>query len=1268
MKLRLPLKTIRSQLIVWFLVIAAVPLVFFSAFIYQQRANFIKTEAFAKLAAIRDLKVQRINMWMDEIENDLNGIASDARTMLAPQGKTAPRLEPATAQALRDYFNNFLHSHSTLTELAFLDPKTGRVLVSTDRDHEGEDRSTSPNFTEPLRTKKFFVQDIHYSPITKDRRMNFAVPAVLAGPGMEVAGIVVADIDIGLLDRILQDRTGMGATGETLVVNRDVIAVNSFRYRDDAPLRLKVTALPSVLAAEGKTGVVEADDYRGVPVLAAHTFIPRTGWGFVAKQDQTEVYEPVSVLMRTTLLLTLACLGLAALMALTLARTVARPIGEMRATADAMRQGNLAARNRISREDELGFLARSFDSMADHVQSQMAVHGGNRKIIESMVRPTAVATFSDELLQVILRATGSEMGAFLVPAADGRLVSAASMGLAAAVLDPFDASRLEGALGSALASRKISHLRDIPADTRFVYRTIAGGAVPREMLTIPVIVQDRVAAVIALASLRTYSPEALAMAEASLVAIGVGFANVLAGEQTQRLANELSTKNVELQAQTAELEAQTLELQKQSDVLHQQNVELEVQSNRVAEANRLKSEFLSNMSHELRTPLNSVLALSRVLLMQAKSRLTAEEAGYIEIIERNGRHLLTLINDILDLAKIESGKMDVSCEEFSIREKISGITESLAPICQQKGIALEIDVPENLPRLWTDPRRVHQILQNIIGNAVKFTQKGQVCVTARSHDGEIEVVVADTGIGIPEKDLPHIFDEFRQVDASTSRSFEGTGLGLAIASKSARLLGGSIAVKSTLGVGSTFSITLPLDAERPPADPFVTAAAITPATAAHKTILVVDDDPNDLRLIAGHLKHGGYDTLTALSGEEALRLAAAHRPAAITLDVIMPDKDGWEVLQELKRNPATADIPVIIVSAAEQRETGLALNAVGLVAKPINPTSLLAEIRRIVPADFKAMAHGNPVPPVSPPAESGKQGSAGEDSGSTQGTRPATTARPDQKKARLLLVEDSEPAIIQIRMVLEAAGYHVDVARGGEEALKLMGSPPPDGIILDLMMPGVDGFEVLERLRSTPATAHTPVLILTAKDLTPADLSRLSANNIQQLIQKGDVDRDELLRKIERMLGRQPHAAGPTSPAVRPRATRKPRTVPGKLPAILAIEDNADNMATLRAILKDRCALREADDGEAGLRAAIQNPTDMILLDMWLPKLDGLAVVKRLREDPATCDIPVIALSSHAMKGDREKALHAGCDEYLSKPIDIDGLLAAIERWLGPVK
>ena len=821
---------------------------------------------------------------------------------------------------------------------------------------------------------------------------------------------------------------------------------------------------------------------------------------------------------------------------------------------------------------------------------------------------------------------------------------------------------------------------------------------------------------------------------------------------TEEANAKLLTQTRELETQSEELKALNMEFQQQALELQAQNDELEVQRSQVEAADRLKSEFLSNMSHELRTPLNSIMALSRVLIMQTKQRLSTDEIKYLEIVERNGKHLLSLINDILDLSKIEAGRMDVQITDVPLYSLISDIVENQQPISDEKGIEIINKITSKLPNIESDEARVHQILQNVIGNAVKFTASGSVTISAKHTAGWIQIVVEDTGIGIPEDEIPNIFTEFRQVDGSSSRRFEGSGLGLAIAYKAVKILGGNISVSSEYDKGSVFTVSFPIQwhgegAEREAVE------SVYPVIEEkeRKTILVVDDEPGAAAMISSYLRQEGYDTVIANGGKQALDMAKEHMPFAITLDVMMPDMDGWEVIQELKRNTKTSGIPVIMISVSDDRETGFALGAAGYITKPIRREILTSEFNKLKlkkplnvmivddnEIDRKHMARiVNEEGFIAITASGGKEflnlietskpdilildlmmpemngydiiekmrwipsvanmpvivvtakDLTNEDKRRLEGkvcsimekNSITSTLLLNQIKCflnniemmhgmnktvttggnnRILLVEDNDTAIIQVKNTLEEAGYEVDVAENGEKALKYMKENIPIGIVLDLMMPEIDGFEVLENMRSTPATANVPVLILTAKDLTKSDMKRLSANNIQQLVQKGDVNRKELIDKIGRMIGKK--AAAPVK-APSYLYVRGKKTCGGK-PVILIIEDNPDNMTTLKAILQDKYIIREAMDGETGLKMAFEDLPDVILLDISLPGMDGFQVVKQIKSNYQAIHIPVIALTAKAMKGDKEKVLAAGCNDYISKPIDPETIMSTLDRWL----
>jgi CheY-like chemotaxis protein/signal transduction histidine kinase len=1129
-----------------------------------------------------------------------------------------------------------------------------------------------------------------------------------------------------------------------------------------------------------------------------------------ARGKKEKMAVSLAVLLSAILILSIGIITL-------LTNGIMDPLLELTSAAEKYRQGNLDARSQYISRNEFGTLSSAFNDLAETIQTELLNKENTARIADVMLGNEELMAFCRALLPELIDRTDSNIGAVYFLQEEKKLFEPYyAIGLTQDKIRPFSAETHEGEFGAALTRKTITRIGAIPEDTIFDFATVAGNFKPKEIITIPIMQNQKVIAVISLASLNIYSVNALKIINNSWKSLNIGIIGMLAfedireyshklDEQTKELHNqaeelqqqnvelnrqrlsteeancELRAKNEEIKAQSEEMAAQSIELRKQTEELLQQNVELDQQRLAVEEANRLKSQFLSNMSHELRTPLNSVMALSRVLMMQASTKLSTEEVNYLEIIERNGKNLLTLINDILDLSKIEAGRMDINPKPFSLRMTIGDIVESIAPLAGEKQIEFHQDIPEDLPPLESDEIRVSQILQNLIGNAVKFTDAGSVTVSVRLNQERFFVRIADTGIGVAEKDLPYIFDEFRQVDGTSARKHEGTGLGLTIARKASRMLGGDITVQSSKEVGSIFTLTLPIAwrGKKPVLEPLV-IRKVSGVKSERKTILIVDDEPDMAAMISRYLLQEGYNTLTATSGSEALILAERERPFAITLDIIMPDMDGWEVLQGLKKNPETKDIPVIIVSISEGRETGLALGAIGYVTKPVSKKQLISEIekigkpgtRSIMIADDNEMdrrqigriieaegldlieakdgavclelikkqvpdvlvldlmmpeldgfavlekIRGNPetrdLPVIVVTAKdlseedrnklSGNVFSVLEKSVATSVTLFAEIKRilqdleglarhPESEKPvappRILLVEDNEAAIIQVKAILEVAGYVVNVARGGQDAFDFVSHTIPEGIILDLMMPGIDGFEVLEKIRGTQATAKIPVLILTAKDLTPADFKKLSANHIQQLVQKGDVDRGSLLFKISSMLGtrsgtqaRLDEEAGgkddrwrmtddrkePPSVVCRPSsasagAPQDARKAAGP-PCILIVEDNPDNMTTIKAILQNQYRIQEAEDGEEGLRLASEIIPDLILLDMALPKMDGFTVVRCLKDNTKLSQIPVIAMTARVMKGDREKILAAGCDDYISKPIDPKDCLKKITEYL----
>ncbi len=532
-----------------------------------------------------------------------------------------------------------------------------------------------------------------------------------------------------------------------------------------------------------------------------------------------------------------------------------------------------------------------------------------------------------------------------------------------------------------------------------------------------------------------------------------------------------------LEQKSRELFAANQELRQLAGNLEQlvteRTQELALARDEAVGANRAKSQFLANMSHELRTPLNAIIGYSEMLREDALADGNEALSADLQRIHSAGKHLLSLINDVLDLSKIEAGQMDIYLETVPLEPLLADVVSTIRPVVEKNGNSLVTELAPNLGTVHLDVTKVRQTLFNLLSNAGKFTSGGRVLLRAERESGgsgdTIVLAVTDSGIGMTPEQMENLFVPFKQADASTSRRYGGTGLGLAICDHFCRMLGGTIQAKSTPGEGSTFTVRIPAETRRP--EPQLDEPAPSGA-GARGTVLVIDDEPNARDILARTLTAEGFAVRTAADGEEGLRLARELRPVAITLDVLMPQVDGWAVLGMIRADPDLRDIPVVVVSIVGDRSVALGLGAAELVSKPVDRERLASIIKRY----------------VRPPAS-------------------------------ILVVDDDEGSCDLVRRTIESHGCAVKCAENGRVALERLATERPAAIVLDLMMPELDGFELLERLAEDPELRAIPVIVTTAKTLTPDDRRRLNGR-VQQILQKGIYSQADLLGWLDRVAPR----------------------------------------------------------------------------------------------------------------------------------------------------
>jgi len=918
------------------------------------------------------------------------------------------------------------------------------------------------------------------------------------------------------------------------------------------------------------------------------------------------------------------------------------------------------------------------------IHKQQWLRTGEVGLAEAVGGELPLEDLGEHALRFLADYVGATAGAIFIRNGDGfRRYATYGVPEKSGVPEQFRLS--DGLLGQAVREQRGFVLDEVPEGYLY-FGSALGQACPRQLAIAPICADGEVNAVIELGL-----PHGGAAESAELLArvsdqLGV---TVRSGkyrtrleellEETQRQAEELQAQGEELRANNEELEAQSKallesqarleaqqsELEEANAQLEEQAHELEAQRDDLARAqsslkgqaveleqtSRYKSEFLANMSHELRTPLNSLLIMARLLTENRTGNLTPEQVKHAEMIETSGNDLLLLINDVLDISKIEAGHLDLQPRRIPVARTLEKLKATFGAVAEEKGLALQVELAPGTPaEIETDPQRLEQVLKNFVSNALKFTDRGQVTVSAMRHgDGRLAFAVRDTGIGIAPDQQRAIFEPFRQADGTISRKYGGTGLGLSISRELARLLGGEVQVESVVGKGSIFTLILPqtYDAalvqapaasERPAAraargqgassavadEPRVYEDDRERLSGDSRVILVVEDDAAFAGILRDLAHELGFLCLMAGTADEGALMARQYLPDAVILDMGLPDHTGLSVLDRIKRDVRTRHIPVHIVSVADDAQPALAGGAVGYLLKPVKREQLVEMLEGLE-------------------------------------TRMA------QKMRRVLVVEDDERQAESVKMLLASRDVETVMVQTAAECLEKLGQETFDCMVLDLNLPDRPGLDLLQQLSADESVGFPPVIVYTGRDLSPDEELRLRRYS-KSIIVKGAKSPERLLDEVTLFLHQVVSELPEQQQQLLAKSLNRDAALDGK--QILVVEDDIRNVYALTSVLEPHGArVRIARNGREALESLEKSETDggsidLVLMDVMMPEMDGLTAIGEIRRQARWKNLPVIALTAKAMARDQRECLAAGANDYLAKPLDVDKLLSLIRVWM----
>lgn len=952
--------------------------------------------------------------------------------------------------------------------------------------------------------------------------------------------------------------------------------------------------------------------------------------------------------------------------------------------AGEIAQGNYEIRVDDSESDALGSVAVSLNNMAEALNTSFKqlsdnewLQAGVAGLNNVMIGEKSTQQLTNDIIEYLAAYTGSNAGLLYLLEGDSLYASAGFSYKPAKEREYLKIG--EGLTGQAVASGKILELKTSSPDD-IVISYALGEVKPAHIVAVP-LMDDKVAGVVELASIREFTSLELAFLAnvSNNIAISLTAAQNRKKvqellEETQAQAEELTAQHSELESMNAELEAQTEKLQaseeelrvqqeelqqtneelaERSVLLEEKNMEIQKKSEDLELTTRYKSEFLANMSHELRTPLNSILLLSRLLSENNDKNMTAEQIEFAKVIQSSGNGLLGLIDEILDLSKIEAGKMELEFMEVSVKDITDSMKALFDVVAKEKGIEFKIEMQDAPLVIKTDKTRLEQILKNLISNAIKFTSQGSVTLQVKKNkfdDKQIDFSVIDTGIGIPREKQPLIFEAFQQADGSTKRKYGGTGLGLSISRELAKLLRGEISLKSAVNEGSTFMLTIPVvgSAMAQPVERIVREEPLHEEETGQKNseehkkylspsipedvpddkdnianddkvILIVEDDVNFARSLLDFTRRRGYKGVVSVRGDHALNYALNYKPIGILLDIQLPVMSGWEVMEELKTNPQTRHIPVHIMSSHKLKHESLLKGAVNFLDKPVAYEQM--------PDIFKRIEHII-----------------------------------NKESQKVLIFEDNPKHAKALAFFLETNNINSEIKSEITEGVDTLQNNEVDCVILDMGIPDKTAYEILENVKKNQGLEHLPVIVFTGKSLSMKEELKIK-KYADSIVVKTAHSYQRMLDEVSLFLHLVEENKKDEGKSFKTR-NRLTNILNGK--TVLVVDDDVRNIYSLTKALETlKMNVVTAIDGKEALKALEQHPeVDVVLLDMMMPNMDGYETATRIRGNRKYKDLPVIAVTAKAMTGDREKCINAGASDYITKPVDVDQLLSLLRVWL----